>query len=91
MPRRHRVPRNWFETVEDRVWLPPDAQGEQEALFIRKALHLRKGQRVLDAPCGAGSDEENADLVRRFARGLRPGVHAFAAAFAAAIRWSGDL
>lgn len=58
MPRtsskRHRVPDNWFETVADRVWLPPDTQGEEEARLIRRLLRLRRGQRVLDAPCGAG-------------------------------------
>ena len=26
----------------------------EEARFIKRALHLRKGQSVLDAPCGAG-------------------------------------
>ena len=51
---RTAVPVDWFKTVEDRVWLPPDDQGEEEARFIRKALRLRKGGRVLDAPCGAG-------------------------------------
>lgn len=48
------VPDNWFVTLEDRIWLPPDAQGKEEADFIRKALRLRRGQCVLDAPCGAG-------------------------------------
>jgi SAM-dependent methyltransferase len=45
---------HWFETMEERHWLQPDEQGEEEARFIKKALRLRKGQRVLDAPCGAG-------------------------------------
>ncbi len=55
MPRRRdTVPENWFETVEDRVWLPPDDQGKEEAQLIRRLLKLRRGQRVLDAPCGAG-------------------------------------
>ena len=45
---------DWFETMEDRFWLPPDHVGEREAQFILKALHLRRGDAVLDAPCGAG-------------------------------------
>lgn len=45
---------NWFETMEERHWLLPDQEGEEEARFIKKALRLRKGQAVLDAPCGAG-------------------------------------
>ncbi len=45
---------HWFETMEERHWLLPDKEGEEEARFIKKALRLRKGQRVLDAPCGAG-------------------------------------
>lgn len=44
----------WFETVADRFWLKPDAEGESDSKFIRKALHLRRGMHVLDAPCGAG-------------------------------------
>jgi cyclopropane fatty-acyl-phospholipid synthase-like methyltransferase len=44
----------WFETMDTSLWLPPDEQGEEEARFIRRALRLRKGQSVLDAPCGAG-------------------------------------
>jgi len=131
--------KRWFETFADELWLRPDDVGEAEAHFIRRALRLRKGRRVLDAPCGAGriavhlakaglavtgvdlrpqflrrarvrfrheglpgtfqtldlrrldfeeefdgicnwqgsfgyfSDEENADLVRRYARALRKG------------------
>ena len=45
---------HWFETMEERLWLLPDEEGEKEARFIKKALRLRKGQAVLDAPCGAG-------------------------------------
>lgn len=45
---------DWFETMEERHWLAPDEQGEEEARFIKRALRLRKGQAVLDAPCGAG-------------------------------------
>jgi SAM-dependent methyltransferase len=45
---------DWFETMEDRFWLHPDEVGEREAQFILKALHLRRGYALLDAPCGAG-------------------------------------
>jgi len=45
---------DWFETMEEHLWLLPDEKGEEEARFIKKALRLRKGQAVLDAPCGAG-------------------------------------
>jgi len=45
---------DWFEKMEEHLWLLPDEEGEEEARFIKKALRLRKGQRVLDAPCGAG-------------------------------------
>lgn len=45
---------DWFETMEESLWLLPDEEGETEARFIKKALRLRKGQKVLDAPCGAG-------------------------------------
>lgn len=45
---------NWFETMDDGLWLLPDDTGEEEARFIKRALGLRKGQTVLDAPCGAG-------------------------------------
>ena len=44
----------WFETLENRVWLPPDEEGAEEANFIKMLLRLRKRQTVLDAPCGAG-------------------------------------
>jgi len=52
---------DWFETMEEHLWLLPvhriqirNEKGEEEARFIKKALLLRKGQAVLDAPCGAG-------------------------------------
>lgn len=45
---------DWFETMDDGLWLKPDEVGEDEARFLKDALHLRKGQAVLDAPCGAG-------------------------------------
>ena len=134
-----RTTHEWFKTLDERFWLRPDDVGAEEAAFIREALHLRRGRRVLDAPCGAGriavhlakagcvmtgvdiretfikrararfrkeslsgrflaldlreldidgefhaiynwfgsfgyfSDAENADLLRRYARALRPG------------------
>lgn len=43
----------WFETLDDNLWLRPDEGGEEEANFLSRVLHLRKGQTVLDAPCGA--------------------------------------
>jgi SAM-dependent methyltransferase len=49
-----RTPGDWFETLDDRVWLSPDEMGAEEARFIRRALRLRKGDAVLDAPCGPG-------------------------------------
>jgi len=139
MSMRPKANEEWFRTLDDRFWLRSDETGQDEAAFIRKALRLRRGQRVLDAPCGAGriaiclakagcivtgvdlrrtfinraiarfrkerasgrflamdlrelafeaefdaicnwfgsfgyfSDAENADLLRRFARALRPG------------------
>lgn len=45
---------DWFVTMEDSFWLQPDEEGQDEAVFIEKALKLQKGHRVLDAPCGAG-------------------------------------
>jgi SAM-dependent methyltransferase len=45
---------DWFETMEDRFWLQPDEVGGEEARFILGALGLRRGDAVLDAPCGAG-------------------------------------
>ncbi len=46
--------RDWFKTMDDHLWLRPDEEGEEESRFIKKALCLREGQAVLDAPCGAG-------------------------------------
>lgn len=45
---------DWTRTFAEDLWLKPDDVGAEEAFFIRKALRLRKGSRVLDAPCGAG-------------------------------------
>ena len=44
----------WYETLADHVWLRADGVGAEEAQFIKKALRVRKGQAILDAPCGAG-------------------------------------
>ena len=44
----------WYQTMHDSLWLKPDDTGGDEAIFIKRALRLRKGQTVLDAPCGAG-------------------------------------
>ena len=44
----------WFNTLHDSLWLRPDEGGENEADSLRRILHIRSGQRVLDAPCGAG-------------------------------------
>jgi len=45
---------NWFETMDHGFWLHPDEVGQKEAEFILNVLHLRRGDAVLDAPCGAG-------------------------------------
>lgn len=44
----------WFYTLDNALWLRPDEEGRDEAAFIKRVLKLRKGQSVLDAPCGAG-------------------------------------
>lgn len=46
--------KDWTRTFDENLWLKPDGVGDEEAAFIAKALHLRRGQSVLDAPCGAG-------------------------------------
>ena len=45
---------DWFETLHDSLWLRPDEGGEEGADSLRRMLRVRKGQRLLDAPCGAG-------------------------------------
>ena len=45
---------DWFETFFEDLWFGKGAGREHEAEFIRRALGLRKGMRVLDAPCGDG-------------------------------------
>lgn len=44
----------WFATFEGGLWLPGDETGRDEAAAIKRLLRLRKGQVVLDCPCGAG-------------------------------------
>ena len=44
----------WYETFEKGWWLKGDNTGADEAAAIKRLLRLRKGQAVLDAPCGAG-------------------------------------
>ena len=44
----------WFVNFDEGLWLKDDDIGKEEATFIKRALRLRKGQSVLDAPCGAG-------------------------------------
>jgi len=44
----------WFVNFPKHYHLKPDNTGVEEAVFVRKTLRLRKGQAVLDAPCGAG-------------------------------------
>ena len=45
---------DWFEHLHDSLWLRPDEGGEEEADCLRRMLRIRRGHRVLDAPCGAG-------------------------------------
>ena len=49
----------WFETVADRFWLKPDTEGEMEAKFILKALHL-------DGPACACSMPRAAQAALRY-------------------------
>jgi SAM-dependent methyltransferase len=48
--------RDFFKDVALDVWRDaiPAAQTERELAFLVRALRLRRGARVLDAPCGAG-------------------------------------
>ena len=47
--------KEWFINYDKKGFgLKSDETGEDEAQFIKRALHLRKGCSVLDAPCGAG-------------------------------------
>ena len=44
----------WYETFAQDCWLSGDETGADEAAAMKRLLRLRKGQSVLDAPCGAG-------------------------------------
>ena len=44
----------WFADYPKHYRLKPDETGSEEAGFILNTLRLRKGDAVLDAPCGAG-------------------------------------
>jgi cyclopropane fatty-acyl-phospholipid synthase-like methyltransferase len=46
--------KDWYRDLDDRLWLLADEMPPEQARFIKRALGLRKGQRVLDVPCGAG-------------------------------------
>jgi SAM-dependent methyltransferase len=46
--------KEWFKELDDELWLGGDEDAEAQAAFIKKVLGLRKGQTVLDAPCGDG-------------------------------------
>ncbi|MCL4498839.1 MAG: class I SAM-dependent methyltransferase [Chloroflexi bacterium] len=45
---------DWFNRLDDSLWLKSDGSGRDDAVFIKRALRLERGDRVLDAPCGAG-------------------------------------
>jgi len=83
----------WFEQFDDVLWLwgRRHSDPDKEAELIRKVLGLRRGQRVLDAPCGDGRislalarrgiDVCGVDLNRRFVararrRNAAAGLHA---------------
>jgi SAM-dependent methyltransferase len=46
--------KDWYRHFDDRFWLLDGPLPPEQARFIKRALGLRKGQRVLDVPCGAG-------------------------------------
>ncbi len=46
--------KDWYVHFDDRFWLLKDDMPAEQARFIKRALRLRVGQRVLDVPCGAG-------------------------------------
>ena len=46
--------KDWFQNFDDDFWLLDNEMPEKESAFIKRALRLRKGQSVLDAPCGGG-------------------------------------
>jgi len=43
-----------FQEFDSELWLQGAEDAGAQGAFIRKVLHLRKGQTVLDAPCGDG-------------------------------------
>ena len=43
-----------FREFDSELWLQGDEEAEAQAAFLKKVLRLRKGQTVLDAPCGEG-------------------------------------
>lgn len=45
---------DWSQHLQDSHWLKGDDTGSDEAEFIMKAVRLRPGDSVMDAPCGAG-------------------------------------
>jgi len=54
MRQRRNGSREWFANFHESLWLRGDETGAEEAAAIKRLLRLRKGQSVLDAPCGAG-------------------------------------
>jgi SAM-dependent methyltransferase len=44
----------WFEELDDSLWLRGPMGAAEEAWFIHRALGLGRGASVLDVPCGAG-------------------------------------
>jgi SAM-dependent methyltransferase len=46
--------KDWVYDFDDRFWLLNDEMPVEQARFIKRALRVRKGGRVLDVPCGAG-------------------------------------
>lgn len=73
--------KDWVAGFDYRLWLPADDASAEEARFVRRALRLRRGHRVLDAPCGAGRitvhlaragcDVVGVDRLERFVRRAR--------------------
>ena len=46
--------KDWYAHFDDRFWLLKDDMPAEQARFVKRALGVRRGQRVLDVPCGAG-------------------------------------
>ncbi len=44
----------WYRQFDAQLWLQSDEGAEEQAAFIKRALRLRKGSTILDAPCGNG-------------------------------------